>query len=109
MKLLSVGLLFFASGALALDYKLTYSCYNKNGGVDGKGNNEAKAAGKVDDDLADKIEDKMGEWSEDKYQGKKNTIRHTITVVCKEKVDSKPAALNAIEEQMRIVKEHQDD
>lgn len=73
------------------------------------GNNEAKLDGKVSDDLADKIEDKMEDWSDNKYQGKKNTIRHTITIVCKDKVDTKTAALDAIADQMRIVKDHKDD
>lgn len=109
MKLISVGLLFFVAGTLALDYKITYSCYNKVGGPAMTGNNESKAGGKVSDDLADKIEDKMEEWSDDKYQGKKNTIRHTITIVCKEKVDGQGAALDAIAEQQRIVKDHKDD
>ena len=108
MKLASIGFLFFVAGALAADYKLTYSCYNKNGGPDGKGNNESKAAGKVSDDLAKKIHEKMDDWSKDKYLGKKNDTRHTITVVCKDKVDSKKEALEAIEAQEKLVKDHKD-
>ena len=58
MKLASISFLLFAATALAADYKLTYSCYNKKGGPDGKGNNESKAAGTVDDSLAKNIQER---------------------------------------------------
>ncbi|CZT21318.1 uncharacterized protein RCC_07182 [Ramularia collo-cygni] len=111
MKFLSVGLLFFVAGALASDYLLTYSCYNKTGGINKNGNNESKLAGKVSEDFADKIEDKMEDWSDGKYEAKKKSIgRNTITIVCKNGgVDTKQQALDAVSDQQRIVNSHKDD
>merc|ERR1712113_36012 len=83
MKLLTVGIAFFIAGVLA-DKKLTYSCYNKTGGVKKDGHNETKAGGTISDDLADKILDKMEDWSDDKYEAKQNKIRRElVTIVCK--------------------------
>lgn len=106
MKITALSVLFLAAGALAADYKLTYSCYNKKGGTDGKGGNEAKAAGKVEEALAKKIHEHMDDWSHNKYKGKINDGRHTITVVCNTKADNKKEALDAIEAQAELVKEH---
>lgn len=89
------------------DKKITYSCYKKHGGVDKKGNNESKAGGSISDILADNILEHVRVWSKHKYEAKQNRHRKDlITVVCKEKAESKDEALEAIAEQQEIVKEH---
>ena len=109
MKLLSLSLLLFAASALA-DKKLTYSCYNKHGGVDKKGNNESKAGGSISDALGDNILEHIKTWSHHKYEAKQNRRnKDLITIVCKDKADSKDQALEAIAEQQKIVAEHKDD
>jgi hypothetical protein len=108
MKLLSLSLLFAAS--VLADKKITYSCYNKHGGVNKTGNNESKAGGSISDDLAEKLLEHMPAWSEHKYEAKQNRHNKTlVTVVCKEKAENKDKALEAIAEQQKIVGEHKDD
>jgi hypothetical protein len=106
MNLLSPALLLIATGVLA-DKKITYSCYNKHGGVDKNGNNESKAGGSISDVLADNILEHVRAWSEHKYEAKQNRhCKDLITVVCTEKAESKDEALEAIAEQQEVVQKH---
>lgn len=109
MRLLSIGLLCLVAGALA-DKKLTYSCRNKNGGINKSGKDETKAGGTISDDFADKILDKIEDWSDGKYQAKQNRIgRDLVTIVCKDAKDNQVDALAAVADQQSIVNKHKDD
>lgn len=115
MKLLTLtALTIFAttSGALA-DNKLSYSCYYKK---DGKTEHkdgytrpifetEHKDGGVVSYAEAKYIIAKMRTWSGSKYVVKYDIGAREIAVKCRMDVKSKEAALEAMAEQERIVKE----
>ncbi|RAL67413.1 hypothetical protein DID88_008168 [Monilinia fructigena] len=86
--------------------RITYTCYNKTGGVKKDGLLEQKAGGNIPDDQEKVIVEGMHSWSNGKYTASVNKLTKIVVVKCHEKAATKDAATKAINEQEQLVNSH---
>ncbi|CAD6440098.1 600589c3-efeb-4adc-b441-469ef6938a01 [Sclerotinia trifoliorum] len=103
-KTLSLAFLLLVANVQA--GKITYTCYNKTGGIKKDGLLEQKAGGTIPDDQVQVVEDGMKEWSNGKYAASVNKRTKILIVKCVEKVENKNLATAAINEQEQLVNKH---
>ena len=105
MKLLP--LILSASSMVLADKTLSYSCHHNNSGAPASkdGYRVSKAGGSISDASAEKIIKDMPTWSDGRYLAWQNPAHASfIGTACKDNVESKERALEAMEDQEWIVK-----
>lgn len=103
-KTLSFAFLLLAANVQA--GRITYTCYNKTGGVKKDGLLEQKAGGNIPDDQEKVIVEGMHSWSDGKYTASINKRTKIVVVKCVEKAANKDAATKGINEQEQLVNSH---
>ncbi|EDN91332.1 predicted protein [Sclerotinia sclerotiorum 1980 UF-70] len=103
-KTLSLAFLLLVANVQA--GKITYTCYNKTGGIKKDGLLEQKAGGTIPDDQVQVVEDGMKTWSHGKYTASVNKRTKILVVKCVEKVENKDLATAANNEQQQLVNSH---
>ncbi|PWY82088.1 hypothetical protein BO70DRAFT_362034 [Aspergillus heteromorphus CBS 117.55] len=100
MKLLSLAILLLVTEAIAS--KVSYSTKYTEGGISGKGANEVKAGGTIDDDKDDTVLD-IASWSENKFTAKRNARSGVIIVSKNGSVKTKSEATESNNEAQQAV------
>ncbi|RAK99097.1 uncharacterized protein BO80DRAFT_503627 [Aspergillus ibericus CBS 121593] len=103
LKVFAVAVLLLSSQAFAgrIVYKTKYS----SGGVDRKGGDETKNAGRITDEQRDTILKDIGTWSENKISASVHELTDILTVRSAE-VETKLEATTANQNAEHLVKQH---
>lgn len=86
--------------------RISYTCYNKSGGVEKKGALEQKAGGSIPDDQEKVVVNGMHQWSNGKYTASISRVTKIVVVKCVDKVANKDFAAKANNEQEQLVNSH---
>ncbi|ESZ93675.1 hypothetical protein SBOR_5941 [Sclerotinia borealis F-4128] len=104
LKTVSLAFLLLVANVQA--GRITYTCYNKTGGIKKDGILEQKAGGTIPDDQVDVVVTGMHTWSGGKYTAAVNTKSNVLIVKCVNKAANKNLATAANNEQQQLVNSH---
>lgn len=104
LKLITLAGLLLASQAIAS--RISYTAYNKSGGVNKSGNWETKAGGRIPDERDEEVTTDIGEWSNGRFSAAQNTRTGIIIVKALVDADDKTGATNLNNEAQQLVLQH---
>lgn len=104
LKLITFAALLLACQVFAA--RITYSAYNKSGGINKTGNWENKAGGRIPDDKDEELLNDIGDWSDGKFTASQNARTGVIIVKAVEAAEDKTGATNLNNEAQQLVIQH---
>ncbi|KAH8694214.1 hypothetical protein BGW36DRAFT_430233 [Talaromyces proteolyticus] len=104
LKFLTVAVFLLVSQVFA--GRVTYTAYDKTGGISKKGKWEQKAGGSIPDDKDDDLIQNIGVWSSHQYTAARNARSGVIIVKAVQEGKNKNEATTLNNRGQQIVNEH---
>lgn len=104
MKLITLAGLLLAGQVIAS--RITYTAWNKSGGVNKSGNWESKLGGRIPDEKDEEVISDIGAWSNGRFSASQNIRTGIIIVEALVKANDKTGATNLNIEAQQLVQQH---